>query len=95
MQNKHNFVPKDADMGENKENNTTSQKQWLPISMCLGFSIGMSLGGLIFDNMSIGMCFGISLGVAVGSILDAKNRVDTKTGQPSPNTSCAEETNRY
>ena len=69
-------------MGEKKENQEKSQMTWMPICMCLGLSIGMSLGSLMFDNMSLGMCMGISLGVAVGSIIDAnnsaKNRKDSE-----------------
>lgn len=51
--------------------------------MCLGLSIGMGIGSLLFDSMAIGMCMGMSLGVAVGSVIDAKNRADK--GNPDEN----------
>lgn len=81
MQDERNFEIEDEGKCENEENKEKSQVMWMPTFMCLGLSIGMSLGKLIFDNMSIGMCMGISLGVAVGSIIDAKNRANSKTDQ--------------
>ncbi len=68
---------------ENEENKEESQVMWMPICMCFGVSIGMCIGGFIFDNMSIGMCVGISLGVAVGSVIDAKNRAHGKADRQS------------
>lgn len=63
---------------ENEENKEESQVMWMPICMCFGLSIGMGIGSLFFDNMSIGMCVGISLGLAVGSVIDARNRANNK-----------------
>ena len=60
--------------GETNENTEDSQMMWLPIGMCLGVSIGMAMGSLLFDNMSLGMCIGLALGVSAGSIIDALNR---------------------
>ena len=74
---------KDEKNIENEENKEESQVTWLPICMCLGLSIGMGIGSLLFDNMAIGMCMGMSLGVAVGSVIDAKNRADK--GNPDEN----------
>ena len=34
--------------GETNENTEDSQMMWLPIGMCLGVSIGMAMGSLIF-----------------------------------------------
>lgn len=81
MKDKRKFEIEDECKCENVENKEESQVMWMPICMCLGLSIGMSLGGLIFDNMSIGMCIGMSLGVAVGSVIDAKNRANKKADQ--------------
>lgn len=78
MQEERKLEIEDECKCENEENNEKPQVMWMPICMCFGLSIGMSLGNLIFDNMSIGMCMGISLGVAVGSIIDARNRVNNK-----------------
>jgi len=81
MQDKRNFEIEDECKCENGEDKENAQVMWMPICMCFGLSIGMSLGSLIFDNMSIGMCIGVSLGVAVGSIIDAKNRLNNKKDQ--------------
>ena len=78
MQEERKLEIEDECKCENEENNEKPQVMWMPICMFFGLSIGMSLGNLIFDNMSIGMCMGISLGVAVGSIIDARNRVNNK-----------------
>lgn len=78
---------------ENKENKEENQVMWMPICMCLGVSIGMCIGGFIFDNMPIGMCMGISLGVAVGSIIDAKNRANNEQDQQTISESDEDEDN--
>lgn len=74
---------------ETNEKKEKSQTEWMPICMCFGLSIGMGLGKLLFDNLSLGMCFGVSMGVAVGSMIDAQNRkkntkdkVENKTDEP-------------
>ena len=75
---KEEYKMEDERKNVNEENKEESQVTWMPICMCLGISIGMGIGSLVFDNMSIGMCVGISLGVAVGSVIDAKNRKDSE-----------------
>lgn len=62
MQDERKFEIEDECKCENEETKEKSQVMWMPICMCLGLCIGMSLGSLVFDNMSIGMCIGISLG---------------------------------
>lgn len=47
-----------------------SETLWMPIYMCFGLSIGLSLGSAS-DNMSIGMCLGMGIGLCVGTALDA------------------------
>ena len=58
--------------------------QNMPIFMCLGTSIGMSLG-LLFDNIGVGMCLGVGIGTSIGALLDfinrKKNDDDTKTDE--------------
>ena len=65
---------------KNKVNKGTTDEQthWMPFCMCIGLSIGLALGGLLFDNSSVGMCLGMSIGVAVGSALDSKNNKSTQ-----------------
>ena len=88
--NKRNLEIEDEHKYKNCKNKENAPMMWMPICMCLGLSIGMSLGRLIFDNTSIGMCVGISLGVAVGSAIDAKN----KTGSPTSCESDKDEENK-
>lgn len=63
-----------------KEKPATS---WMAVYMCLGLSIGMSLG-VASDNMSIGMCLGIAVGMALGLALDSadkKARIRSRDGK--------------
>ena len=54
--------------------------QNMPIFMCLGTSIGMSLG-LLFDNIGVGMCLGVGIGTAIGALLDSINHKKNKDNQ--------------
>lgn len=74
---------KKTEENEKKENNEKNQMLWMPICMCLGLSIGMSVGSLLFDNIPMGMCIGVALGVTVGSAIDAKNRANSAPKQPT------------
>ncbi|MBR5469598.1 MAG: hypothetical protein IKU78_03940 [Paludibacteraceae bacterium] len=57
-----------------KKNSDENKVQYLPICMCLGLSVGMLIGNVVFDNISLGMCFGMGIGVFIGATLDAKNK---------------------
>lgn len=46
---------------------------WMPIYMCFGLSIGMSIG-MAMDKMSIGMCLGMGIGLCLGAAMDASFR---------------------
>ena len=47
---------------------------WMSVYLCLGLSVGLSLGSTIFDSTSLGMCFGMGIGMTIGSALDRKEK---------------------
>lgn len=55
---------------------------FLPISMCIGISIGTAIGVSV-GNLSVGMCIGLSIGVGVGLFLDGRSRKKQQE-EPSP-----------
>ena len=61
-----------------KENNKKNDNSyWLPIRMCLGISIGTTVGAAT-KNMglwiSIGLCLGMSLGIVFSSTKDKNDK---------------------
>lgn len=46
---------------------------WIAVYMCLGVSIGVSLG-TAQNNMAIGMCMGIAIGLCIGAALDSREK---------------------
>lgn len=55
-----------------KKNDNDQQMRYLPLSTCLGISIGMAIGAAL-DNIPIGMCMGVGIGMCFGSALDNFN----------------------
>lgn len=58
---------------ETPKENTESTTHWLPIGMCLGISIGMSIG-VATDNVGVGMCLGVGIGSCLGALMDAMQK---------------------
>ena len=56
-----------------QKENTESATHWLPIGMCLGISIGMSIG-VAMDNVGVGMCLGVGFGSCLGAFMDAMQK---------------------
>lgn len=67
---------------ENSPSNSQQTTSWMPIGMCLGFSIGTAIGFLT-DNISIGMCLGISIGMSVGVLIDHTHGKSSQTTDPT------------
>ena len=56
------------DLNENDDEKTS----YISLGICFGVSLGITVGGLLFDNMAMGISIGVGLGVAVGTLLDSK-----------------------
>lgn len=72
-----------------KESYTTS---WMSIYMCLGISVGMSIG-VAMKNVGIGMCLGIAIGVGIGAMMDSnakKQREAAKAERDAARSAAAE-----
>ena len=71
---KNNKV-KETKKDEIKEDETDNN--WLPIGMCLGISIGTTIGA-VTNNIGlwlpIGLCLGISLGVVFSNTKDKNDK---------------------
>ena len=60
-----------------KNNGSEKQTNYMPIGMCLGISIGTAIG-VATDNLSVCMCLGVSIGLFIGTLIDARNRKESK-----------------
>jgi len=61
---------------ENQDHNENEDEKvsYISLGICFGVSLGITVGGLLFDNMAMGISIGVGLGLAVGALLDSKRK---------------------
>lgn len=69
---------------KNKNNDSNSKVQYMPIGMCIGLSVGMAIGSAV-GNIGVGMCLGLGIGLCFGSAIDAANNKKATDDQTEEN----------